>query len=56
MTPGDTYFKSAEGLTITAARAMREVRAHGCDADEFLAEMGRRATYNAQAVLEWLGY
>ena len=51
-----TYYESAEGMTISAARAMREVRAHGCDADDFLAEMGRHATYSAQAVLDWLGY
>lgn len=60
---GDTtmtsYYDSAEGETITKARAMRELDRHGiCDDDRalFLSEMGDCETYDAQAVLAWLGY
>jgi hypothetical protein len=53
-----TYFESAEGETITKARALRELEKHGVagEADQFLADMGDCPTYEAQAVLAWLGY
>ena len=53
-----TYYESAEGETITKARAMVELAKHGAsnDAPQFLADMGDHPTYEAQAVLAWLGY
>lgn len=55
-----TYFDSAKGEMITKARAMRELDRHGIthedDRAAFLADMGDRETYDAQAVLAWLGY
>lgn len=54
-----TYYDSAEGITITKARAMAELDRHGiCDEDRamFFADMGDCDTYDAQAVLIWLGY
>lgn len=51
-----TYYESAKGLEISRSRALREVRAHGSDAGEFLADMGDRESYRAQRVLDWLGY
>ncbi len=53
-----TYYDSAEAVTITPARALAELERHGV-ADEwadFVADMGDREDYDAQAVLEWLGY
>lgn len=50
------YYESAEGLTITKARAVKEVEKHGSDVQEFFADCGERDSYNAQAVLRWLGY
>lgn len=55
-----TYYESAEGQTITKARALRELARHGVDDAEsiaaFLADLGDKETYRAQAVLDWLGY
>ncbi|WP_175636932.1 hypothetical protein [Raoultella terrigena] len=51
-----TYYESAEGETITKARALIEVRRHGSSEAEFLADMGDAGAYDAQTVLEWLGY
>lgn len=51
-----TYYESAAGMTISAKRAEREIRAHGCSIEEFYAECGVRESYSAQAVLDWLGY
>lgn len=55
-----TYYESAEGVTISKARALRELARHGVDDAEsvaaFLRECGDRETYRAQAVLAWLGY
>lgn len=51
-----TYYESAEGETIDKARVLLEVRRHHCDAAEFVADMGDHSAYDAQAVLNWLGY
>ncbi len=50
------YLESAEGLTISKARALREVTDHSSDVSEFLADLGDLPSYSASAVLEWLGY
>ena len=53
-----TYFESAEGIKVTKARAMVELRRHAAENDwpEFIADMGDLPEYDAQAVLAWLGY
>ncbi len=52
-----TYHESAKGKTITRRRALQELRNHGVDdAEEFFNDLGAKAEYKAQAVLEWLGY
>jgi hypothetical protein len=51
-----TYYESAEGQQITRSRAIHEVRDHGSDVAEFIAEMGDYPIYDAQEVLSWLGY
>lgn len=56
-----TYSESAEGITISKARAMQELRNHGCVMDaqteaEFVAECGDKAEYLASDVLAFLGY
>lgn len=51
-----TYRESAEGQTITLARAVRECEDHGADPAEMIAEIGEHATYDAATVLDWLGY
>ena len=51
-----TYYESAEGELITMARALQELASHDADAAEFFEDMGEHAEYDAQAVLDWLGY
>jgi len=52
-----TYYESAQGTTITHKRAIKELRDHGItDLKEFYADLGRKETYQAKAVLVWLGY
>lgn len=55
-----TYSQSAKGVTITHARALTELRTHGLtdaeDIADFHASLGEHPTYNAHAVLVWLGY
>jgi len=51
-----SYFESAEGVTISRKRAIKEVLDHHCDLGEFNQDMGIKATYLAQDVLAWLGY
>ena len=53
-----TYYDSAEDVEITKDRAYQELKKHGVEGDWslFLSEMGDSATYDAQEVLEWLGY
>lgn len=51
-----TYYESAD-VIITRARAVQELRRHGItDTTEFDADMGICPEYNAQDVLQWLGY
>ena len=52
-----TYYESAQGITITHKRAIKELREHGVtDLKEFYDDLGKQETYQAQAVLAWLGY
>ena len=55
-----TYLESAEDLTITQERALQELDKHGMNSranyQEFFNDMGKAKTYDAYAVLEWLGY
>jgi hypothetical protein len=51
-----TYYESAEGEKITKARAIQEVNRHGCNVAEMFTDIGERDTYDAQEVLDWLGY
>lgn len=51
-----TYFESAADTRITRKRALAEVDKHGCDRMAFLLECGECESYDAQAVLLWLGY
>jgi len=51
------YYETAENLTITKQRAIQELAKHGIDdTSEFFNDLGNKATYQAQTVLEWLGY
>ena len=58
--PGATYSESAQGVTITRARALHELKIHGLtgadDVAAFYADVGDAAEYDAQTVLQWLGY
>ena len=53
-----TYYESAEGITITHQRALQEIKKHGLldDIAEFYENYGKREHYDAQDVLQWLGY
>lgn len=58
-----TYSESAEGVRITLARAIRELRKHDCEAEEvyiFVAEVWEEestdGTIDAATVMNWLGY
>jgi len=52
------YYDSAEDLKISQDRAFQELQNHGLSGewDDFIKHMGDKETYNAQAVLRWLGY
>ena len=50
------YYESAEGITISATRARIECGRHGIEYSELLIDLGERIEYNAQDVLNWLGY
>jgi hypothetical protein len=51
-----TYYESAAGQVITKQRAIQECNAHGVSALEMFADIGEREEYDAQEVLNWLGY
>lgn len=52
-----TYYESAEGTVITRQRAITELARHAIDdPSEFFAECGDNEYYDAQDVLNWLGY
>lgn len=51
-----TYYESAEDMTISTARAKREVEKHGSSWADFIADVGEQTEYEAQDVLSWLGY
>lgn len=53
-----TYYESAEGITITHKRALEELKDHGllCELEMFYDDLGKREQYEAQEVLQWLGY
>jgi hypothetical protein len=54
------YYESAEGTMITKLRAMQELKKHGClnldNISDFFNECGVKDFYNAQTVLNFLGY
>ena len=53
----EAYYESAEDLMISQARAFEELSKHGCqDIHQFILDMGDKEEYDAQKVLEWLGY
>ena len=51
-----TYSESARGVKITPERAAKEVRDHGLNPEDFFREVGKKKSYMAHKVLEWLGY
>jgi hypothetical protein len=54
----ETYYESAEGITISLRRAYQEMQRHGveCDYDQMVADIANGETVDAQALLVWLGY
>lgn len=50
-----TYEEACEAK-VTRAQALREIRRHDCDWDEFVSEYGDKETYAGEDVLNWLGY
>ena len=52
------YKESAEGITITRQRALKEIEAHALleELPYFDEELGVKETYDAVEVLTWLGY
>lgn len=51
------YYESAKEVQITQGRAFKELSNHGINHyDEFLQECGNKAFYDAQEVLDFLGY
>ena len=54
-----TYYESAAATTITRERAIKELDKHGVPTSErkmFFLECGDKTTYEAQEVLDYLGY
>tara|TARA_Y100000015_G_C2379714_1_gene84354 strand:- start:69 stop:236 length:168 start_codon:yes stop_codon:yes gene_type:complete len=53
----DTYYDSAQGIVLSQEEAFGVLAQHGCqEFDEFFQDMGDKEEYEAQKVLEWLGY
>ena len=63
----ESYYESAEDITISKARAILELRNHGHRSknesgiyqdsiESFLEDVGDLDQYDAQTVLTWLGY
>ena len=53
----DTYYDSAQGIVLSQEEAFSVLAQHGCqELDEFFQDMGDKEEYDAQKVLEWLGY
>ena len=53
------YYESAIGVIITRSRALLELEKHGCQdivVEEFFEDLGDKEEYDAQEVLDWLGY
>ena len=51
------YYESAEDLIISRERALLELARHSCeDIEQFFEDLGDLKEYNAQSVLDWLGY
>lgn len=50
------YYESAKGITISKLRAKKEIAKHGSSWEEFVEDSGEHESYDAQAVLAWLGY
>ena len=51
-----TYYDTAADITITRSKAFEVLEEHGIPVDEFLKEVGYANLYDAQSVLDWLGY
>ena len=54
-----TYYDSSEDITITRSNAFEVLEQHGIpteEFEEFLEDVGYADTYEAQSVLNWLGY
>ena len=51
-------YEEAVEATVTREEARREIARHDIDGtfNDFLAEVGDRAEYRGQEVLDWLGY
>jgi hypothetical protein len=55
---GDTTmdYETAIRETVSRETAIREIEWHGCDACEFIEDMGDKPFYPGSDVLGWLGY
>ena len=51
-----SYDEAMDADDITPAEAKREIRKHGADWDEFIAEVGEKPVYTGEEILNWLGY
>ncbi len=51
------YYESAEGMEISKKRALQELQNHNCtDIIDFFETCGNKEIYDAQDVLDFLGY
>jgi hypothetical protein len=52
------YYSSAKGTKISKKRAYQELKDHGLEQNwgDFIEELGVHPAYDAQKVLDWLGY
>lgn len=49
-------YEDALEATVTKAQALREVKRHQCDEQEFLQEVGDKEAYVGSEILQYLGY
>ena len=53
----DTYYESAEDIKLSQDEAFNVLAQHGCqEIEQFFEDMGDKEEYDAQKVLQWLGY
>ena len=49
-------YETALNSIVTKSEAIKEVKDHGCDVNDFLNDVGNKSEYLGSEILHWLGY